>query len=87
MSLFRTKDMAMAAYLASHGHWYQDIARVHPRTKQCVWAFLTTGNLLELVHAFGERTGLVEPMEFTDALAKVRTAMYEFLDGNHGTHS
>lgn len=78
---YKTSDLAQAAFLCSAGHWYDEVARVHDETRDCVWSFVADENLIRLVAEYRIGKALVDPKSYTQALAKVRNAMYVFLKG------
>ena len=79
MELYKTNDMALAAYLVMEGHAVQRMERAHERSRSVCWVFAVVGSLMDAVAAYAAEDALVDPLAYTQTLSDVRSSMYEFL--------
>lgn len=77
-SRLRTNDMAETTFLQMHG--FQ--SAMERDGDQCNWIFEAADGLAEQVREYRRGAARVEPKRFVREFGYVRTAMFEFLDGN-----
>lgn len=73
---WRTKDMALAAYLCTQDFRYNRLGR---EGGSCYWYFAESEELLEEVDKFLQGDALVEPGAFNNNFARMKREMFEFL--------
>jgi hypothetical protein len=78
-SEFRTKDMALAAYLGCIEHKYK---RMELDDESCYWVFAETEALADEVMTFLEGGASVEPNQFNSNFAKLKRDMFDFFRAN-----
>lgn len=76
---WRTKDMALAAYLGCIGHKY---VRMELDEESCYWVFNETEDLTDEVFTFLEGKGSVEPNKFNSNFASLKRDMFDFFRAN-----
>jgi hypothetical protein len=81
-AVFRTADMALAAYLVVMGH--RDFHCDHGLNNggRIDWCFPESLDLKELVEDYRDAAAQVEPRQFAQAQGLVRSAMFRFKDGS-----
>lgn len=79
--MFRTSDMALAAYLFVMGHRDFECARATSDGMKIDWCFPSSDDLRELVDDYRNAAAEVEPREFARAFGLVKSAMFRFKDG------
>lgn len=72
---WRTKDMALAAYLGCLGHEY---LRMDLVDESCYWVFQETEGLKDEVSVFLEGKALVEPNKLNSNFAALKRDMFDF---------
>lgn len=75
---YRTKDLALAAFLNHEGHAHE---RLEVRGLECLWVFPIMDSLEDLVSLYMAGDAKVNPKGFLREVATVRNEMYAFLDG------
>ena len=78
--VWRTKEMALAAYLKCLGHRYVRMEideSNHPVS--CFWVFEETDELTDEVFKYLEGDGLVEPKGFNNNVAQLKNGMFDYL--------
>lgn len=74
---WRTRDMAMVAYLATKDINY---IRMERNRRSCFWYFEDTDELRDEVDAFTQGDALVEPSTFNENFGRIKREMFEYLD-------
>jgi hypothetical protein len=74
---WRTKDMALAAYLCTRDLRYE---RLGQEGGSCYWYFVESDDLLEEVDKFLQGDALVEPGAFNNNFARMKREMFKFLE-------
>lgn len=83
--MWRTKEMALAAYLACRGHRHRGMQLEGGSRQSVYWLFEETDDLTDQVFEFLEGKALVEPNEFNANCLGLKNEMFDYLKAN-GTH-
>ena len=72
---WRTRDMALAAYLGCIGHEY---VRMEHEDDSCYWVFNETADMADEVLTYLEGKGSVEPNAFNSKFAALKRDMFDY---------
>jgi hypothetical protein len=76
----RTTELALAAYLATHGH--KPVRFEMMNSRSATWVYENSDGIEKLFEDFHDGCAEVEPRAFMHCLSSTRRELFAFLDGD-----
>jgi hypothetical protein len=76
-SLFRTRDLPLAAYLALHQISYDSMER---QGKHGFWVYKRSDRLDQLIAIYENGEVTIDLRDYLDCVSKIRSDLYAYLD-------